>query len=578
MDKPFDLVIRRGLVVDGRGGEPFEADVGLAGGRIAAVGPRLGAGTSEIEAKGHLVTPGFVDLHTHYDGQVTWDNRLVPSSAHGITTAIIGNCGVGFAPCRPDEHELLIKLMEGVEDIPNPVLAEGLPWTWESFPDYLDFLSHRRFDIDVGAYVPHAPLRVYVMGRRAIDLEPATTSDTDQMSALMCEAIRAGALGFATSRTLFHRSSDGKSIPTLKASEDELGALALALKECGTGILQIVSDIGDPSTFFAMLRRLAERSGRPISFSMGTGNAPPYIWPDLLKWVAEANDAGLPMHPQVLPRAIGLLLGHDMTLNPFYMTNTYRALAHLPLTERITELRRSAIRAAILAESNGPDAKNALGAMVREFNTMFLLGDPPNYEQPPEASVAAMAAASGISPQALAYDLMLQNDGHNMLYLAMANFAGGNLDSAFTMLKHRDVVPGLGDGGAHCGTICDGSYSTFMLTHFARDRKRGELMSIPYVIRALSRATAEVIGLFDRGLIAPGYKADINVIDFNHLRLRAPELSYDLPAGGRRLVQRAEGYTATIVNGVPVYLDGMATGALPGRLVRGGQAAPPAAH
>jgi N-acyl-D-aspartate/D-glutamate deacylase len=578
MDKPFDLVIRRELVIDGRGGEPFEADVGLAAGKIAAIAPRLGAGVREIEAKGQLVTPGFVDLHTHYDGQVTWDNRLMPSSAHGVTTAIIGNCGVGFAPCRPDEHELLIQLMEGVEDIPNPVLVEGLPWTWESFPDYLDFLSRRQFDIDVGAYMPHAPLRVYVMGQRAIDLESATTSDIHRMAALLCEAVRAGALGFATSRTLLHRSSDGKSIPTLKASEDELGALASVLRDCGSGILQIVSDIGDPGTFFGMLRRLSERSGRPISFSMGTGNAPPFSWPDLLKWVAEANDAGLPMHPQVLPRAVGLLLGHDMTLNPFYMTAGYRALTHLPLAERIVELRRPDVRARILADTSATDAKHALGAMVRGFDTMFLLGDPPNYEQPPEASVAGMAAARGMSPEALAYDLMLQHDGHNMLYLAMANFAGGNLDAAFTMLKHRDVIPGLGDGGAHCGTICDASYSTFMLTHFARDRKQGELMSIPYVVRALSRATAEVIGLFDRGLIAPGYKADINVIDFDHLRLHAPELSYDLPAGGRRLIQRAEGYTAMIVNGVPVYLDGKATDALPGRLVRGGQAAPLAVH
>jgi len=574
MAKQFDLVIRRGLVVDGRGGEPYEADVGVSAGRIAAVGQRLGAGAEEIEAKGLLVTPGFVDLHTHYDGQVTWENRLTPSSAHGVTTAVIGNCGVGFAPCRPDEHELLIKLMEGVEDIPHPVLVDGLPWAWESFPDYLDFLAGRCFDMDVGAYLPHAPLRVYVMGQRAIDLEPATAADLERMAELMCTAASAGALGLATSRTLFHRSSDGKSIPTLTASEGELMALALALKECGTGILQIVGDFPDPPEYFAMLRRLVERSGRPLTFSLATGNVAPFIWPEILDWVAAANAAGLPMHPQVLPRAIGLLLGHDLTLNPFYMTDTYRALAPLPLTERIRELRRPETRAQILAETNRPDAAKVLGGAVRRFHSMFLLGDPPDYEPPPEASIAAQAERRGIAPEALAYDLLLERDGGAMLYLALANFADGKLDAALAMMNHRDTVPGLGDGGAHCGTICDGSYSTYLLTHFARDRVQGARMSLPHAIRKLTRATAEVIGLLDRGLIAPGYKADINIIDFDRLQLHAPELAYDLPAGGRRLVQRAAGYAATIVSGAPVARDGIASGALPGRLVRGGQAAP----
>ena len=574
MARQFDLVIRQGVVVDGSGGEAFEADVGVLDGRIAAIGPRLGAGTEEIEAKGKLVTPGFVDVHTHYDGQVTWEHRLAPSSAHGVTTAVMGNCGVGFAPCRPDEHELLIRLMEGVEDIPHPVLVEGLPWAWESFPEYLDFLSDRDFDIDVGAYMPHAPLRVYAMGKRAIDLEPATEADRARMAALLREAVAAGALGIATSRTLFHRSSDGKSIPTLTASEDELTALALALKDCGTGILQIVGDFPDPPNYFAMLRRLVERSGRPLTFSLATGNTAPYIWPDVLRWVGEANDAGFPMYPQVLPRAIGMLLGHDLTLNPFYMTDTYRALAPLPLAARVAELRRPEIRARILAETNRPDAANALGGAVRRFHSMFLLGDPPDYEQKPEASIAGRAVARGIAPEALAYDLLLEQDGGAMLYLALANLADGTLDAALAMLGHRDTVPGLGDGGAHCGTICDGSYSTFLLTHFARDRRAGGTMTLPTAVRKLTRATAEVIGLRDRGLVAPGYKADLNVIDFDRLALHAPEVSRDLPGGGRRLIQRAEGYAATIVNGVPVYRDGAATGALPGRLVRGSQAAP----
>jgi N-acyl-D-aspartate/D-glutamate deacylase len=432
--------------------------------------------------------------------------------------------------------------------------------------------------MDFGAYMPHAPLRVYVMGERAVDLEPATETDMAQMAALMREGAAAGAVGFATSRTLFHRSSDGKSIPTLNASEEELTAIAGALKDSGSGILQIVGDFSDPARFFGMMRRLVEHSGRPLTFTTGTGNSGPYMWPEIMRWVAEANDAGLPMHPQVLPRAVGLVLGHDLTLNPFYATDTYRALAGLPFAERIAELRRSDVRARILAEANRPDAKNMLGAAVRQFGSMFQLGDPPDYEQPPEASIAGRAAAQGVAPEALAYDLMLEGDGHTMLYLAMANYADGKLDAVLSILKHRDVVPGLGDGGAHCGTICDGSYSTYLLTHFVRDRKRGETMPLPEAIRKLTRASAEVIGFLDRGLIAPGYKADINVIDFDRLQLHAPEISFDLPGGGRRLVQRADGYAATIVNGQPVYREGQATGALPGRLVRGGQPAPLGTH
>jgi N-acyl-D-aspartate/D-glutamate deacylase len=574
MSCDYDLVIRGATIADGTGGELREADVAILDGKIAAVGPVNGGGREEIAAKGLLVTPGFVDLHTHYDGQVTWSDRLSPSSSHGVTTAIMGNCGVGFAPCRPDQHELLIRLMEGVEDIPHPVLAEGLPWTWESFPEYLDFLAGRRFDIDVGAYMPHAPLRVFVMGQRGVDREMATGGDIAAMAALLGEGLRAGALGIATSRTLFHRSSDGKAIPTLTASEDELTALALTLKSLGAGILQMVGDFADPALFFGMMRRLAEASGRPLTFSLGTGNSGPYIWPDILGWVEQANDSGLEIRPQVMPRAIGLVLGHELTLNPFYMTDTYRALAHLPLDARIAELRRPEIRARILAEPSHPDPKNALGAAVRQFGTMFQLGDPPDYEQSPDASIRAQAARRDMTPEALAYHLMLERDGRNVLYLAMANFADGKLDAAAAMLNHRDVVPGLGDGGAHCGTICDGSYSTYLLTHFARDRKQGERIALPHAVRSLTRATAGIIGLNDRGLIAPGYKADINVIDFDKLTLHAPEIVKDLPGGGRRLHQRADGYVASIVNGALTYRDGAPTGALPGRLVRGGQAGP----
>jgi N-acyl-D-aspartate/D-glutamate deacylase len=523
-----------------------------------------------------VVTPGFVDIHTHYDGQVTWENRLVPSSCHGVTTVVMGNCGVGFAPCRPDQHDVLIRLMEGVEDIPHPVLVDGIPWGWESYPDYLRFLAGRRYDMDVCGYVPHAALRVYVMGQRGADREPATASDLAQMGRLLREAMAAGAMGFSTSRTLFHRSSDGRAAPTFGAAEEELTALALALKASGTGAMQLIVDFEDTAEVFAGLLRLAERSGRPLSFSLLEGALGPLSmrWPEILDWVADAGAHGLPIKAQVPARAIGLLFGHDLTLNPFYSTDTYRALAPLPRDRRIAALRSPDVRAHVLAEPIDPDPANILGRMVREFERMFVLGDPPDYEPPPEASVAAQARRRGSSPEALAYDLMLERDGHNMLYYPAANYTHGSLDSCLAMMRRPGTVLGLGDGGAHCGTICDGSFPTFMLTHWGRDRVRGERLPLPWIVKALSRTTAATVGLLDRGLIAPGYKADLNVVDFDRLRLQAPEVAHDLPTGGRRLVQRAEGYAATVVSGTVVYRDGSPTGALPGRLVRGPQAMP----
>ncbi len=574
MARDVDLVIRGGVVVDGSGGEPRETDVAVAGGRIVAVGEVATAGRDEIDAKGLVVTPGFVDIHTHYDGQVTWENRLVPSACHGVTTVVMGNCGVGFAPCRPDEHEVLIRLMEGVEDIPHPVLVDGIPWSWEHYPDYLRFLAGRRYDMDICGYLPHAALRVYVMGQRGADREPATASDLAHMAQLLCEAMVAGAMGFSTSRTFFHRSSDGKSAPTFGAAEEELTALALALKACGKGAMQLIVDFDDAAEAFGCLRRLVERSGRPLSFSLLEGVLGPLSmrWPEILDWVAAANAQGLPIKAQVPARAIGMLFGHELTLNPFYSTETYRALAHLPFAGRIERLRLPDVRARILAEPIDANSANVLGRMVRDFERMFLLCDPPDYEPAPEASIAAQARRRGVSPEALAYDLMLGRDGRNMLYYAAANYAQGSLDSCFAMMRHPGSVLGLGDGGAHCGTICDGSFPTFMLTHWARDRARGERLPLPWIVEALSRVTAETVGLRDRGLIAPGYKADLNVVDLDRLRLHAPEVTHDLPNGGRRLVQRAEGYAATIVSGTVVYRNGAPTGALPGRLVRGPQA------
>ena len=573
MLRDYDLVVRRGTVFDGVGADPVEADVAIRNGRIAAVGRDLAAGIEEIDATGLLVTPGFVDPHTHYDGQATWESRLVPSSAHGVTTAVIGNCGVGFAPCRPDQHDLLIRLMEGVEDIPHPVLAEGLPWTWESFPEYLDHLAGRQYDMDIGAYVPHAPLRVFVMGERAVELEQATGEDLRQMDALVREALMAGALGVATSRTLFHRSSDGRSIPTLKAGEDELEALLGAMTATGRGILQMTGDTLHTPDGIEQMLRLSAQSGRRITFSFGsTGGNEQCL--EMMEKVLHGNRSGSAIYPQILPRAVGVLLSFGLTLNPFSHTPSYARLTGLPLDRRIAELRKSDVRSAILSEAGTLEPGMSIASYVQKFDTMFLLGDPPDYEQPLDQSIAARAARQGIDPSALAYDLLLERDGQAYLYLAMANYNGGNLDMAEMILRYPDTIAGLGDGGAHCATICDGSYSTFLLAHFSRDRKRGALMPIAESIRKLTSAPAAIVGLNDRGRIAPGYKADLNIIDFDRLRVHAPTIRHDLPSGGKRLVQQAEGYRATIVNGVPVYRDGEATGTLPGRLVRGAQPAP----
>ena len=468
-----------------------------------------------------------------------------------------------------------IQLMEGVEDIPHPVLVEGLPWTWETYPQYLDVLASRRYDMDVCGYLPHAPLRVYVMGQRGADREPATAGELAQMAQIVREALQAGAMGVSTSRTFFHRSSDGRSTPSFEAAEDELMALASALQASATGAMQLITDFDDPDQTLALLRRLVERSGRPLSVSLLEGSYGPMTlrWHDVLDWAAEATAAGLPIRAQVLSRAIGVMLGHELTLNTFYTCESYVKLAGLPFAERIRALRDPQLRASILAESADPDPTIVLGRLAREFDHMFILGDPPDYEQPLEQSIAARARRAGVTPEELVYDLMLERDGRNNLYVTLCNYEHGSLDSSLAMMRHPGAVLGLGDGGAHCGTICDGSYPTFMLTHWVRDRTRGERLPLPQVVKWLSQDTARAVGLLDRGRIAVGCKADMNVIDLDGLHLYAPEVVHDLPAGGRRLVQRAEGYAATIVGGSIVHRDGAPTGLLPGRLVRGPQAA-----
>ncbi len=572
-----DLVIRGGLVVDGTGNEPFEADVAIRGNCIVEVvkdGARL-QGREEIDARGHIVTPGFVDPHTHYDGQVTWDNRLGPSSGHGVTTAIMGNCGVGFAPCRAGEQDTMIRLMEGVEDIPHPVLAAGLPWTWESFPEYLNALETLPHDIDFAAFVPHAPLRVYVMGERALRHETATAEDHARMAELLKQGMAAGALGFGTSQTIIHRSSDGEPIPTLAAEEAEYMALAMALKDAGTGLIQFVADWDEIEAVFGMLERLVERSGRPLTYTLAQSHTAPQRWRKQIAMTQAAASRGLNIKAQVIPRPVGMLMSHALTLNPFYSTPTYEKLMGLPFAARITELRKPEVRAQILSETNDADPKNKLGARVRNFTDMYPLGSPPNYEPSASDSIEARAQAMGMLPEELAYDLLLEDDGQAILLLAAANYAEKNLDFAVELLRHPDVVLGLGDGGAHLGTICDASYTTFFLKEWPKHRDQGEArMDLPGVIRHLTRKPAELVGLRDRGLLAPGYKADINVINLDKLSLNRPEIAHDLPAGGRRLFQRAEGYAATLVNGRVIQRDGAITDELPGQLVRGAQSDP----
>jgi N-acyl-D-aspartate/D-glutamate deacylase len=574
MEVDFDLVIRNSVIVDGTGAAPFEADVAIRRGRIVSVGKVTGSSAEELDAKGEFVTPGFVDIHTHYDGQATWENRLKPSSSHGVTTVLMGNCGVGFAPCRPDQHELLVRLMEGVEDIPHPVLTEGLPWTWETYPEYLDFLATREYDMDVCGYLPHAPLRVYVMGERGARREPATEADLQHMKRLVLEAVHTGAMGVSSSRTFFHRSSDGAPTPSFEAAETEMTALATALKEAGTGVMQLITDFEDVDGTLGLLQRLVQHSGRPLSVSLLEGTYGPMTlrWRDVLDWAARSSAAGLPAKAQVLSRAIGVMLGHELTLNTFYTCESYIALTHLPFAERIRELKRPETRARILAEAADPDPAIVLGRLAREFDHMFLLGDPPDYEQPFEQSIAAMAQRLQVAPEALVYDLMLENDGRNNLYVTLCNYEHGSLESSLEMMQHPGAVLGLGDAGAHCGTICDGSYPTFMLTYWVRDRRRGARLPLESVVQWLSNDTASAVGLHDRGVLRPGFKADINVFDLSRLHLHAPEVSHDLPSGGRRLVQRAEGYSATIVSGKIVQREGDPTGQLPGRLVRGSQA------
>ena len=572
MTRPYTLVVRGGTVVDGSGGALRDADVGIVGDRVAAVGPNLASGDEEIHARGMIVTPGFIDPHTHYDAQATWSSHITPSSWNGVTTAMIGNCGVGFAPCRPDQRETLVEFMEGVEDIPGAVLDEGLPWSWQSFEQFMDALDARAYDLDIAAQVPHSPVRVFVMGRRGVEREPASAADNEAMAGIAAAGIRAGALGFSTSRTLNHKTLDGRPIPTLTAAEDELAAIGVAMGTVGAGWLQVISDFDDLDGEFAMLRRVVERCRRPMAITILQRDRAPDGWRRLLAHIAEANRAGLPMIGQTLTRATGILLGFEISVNPFSGRPSWEAIAHRPLERKLATLRQPEFRARLTAEEC-PDA--FLARRVSRWDRLYPLGTPPDYEPPAERSVAAIAARAGRAPEDVAYDLLLEREGKAFLYRPVSNYADGSLDAVGEMLRHPHTLVSLGDGGAHVGMLCDASAFTYMLVHWVRDRVQGERMPLPWAVRRMTRDNALALGLADRGLLQPGFKADLNVIDHDNLTLHCPEPVYDLPGGGRRLIQRAEGYAATLVSGVPVHRDGAATGALPGRLLRGPQAGPP---
>jgi len=571
----YDLVIRSGTIVDGSGGEPFTGDVAVRSGIIAEVGTVPGRGEREIDAAGLIVAPGFVDIHTHYDGQAVWDDRLAPSSAHGATTVVAGNCGVGFAPVRPEHRDALIELMEGVEDIPGTALHEGLSWGWSTFPEFLDVLERRPRDIDLATQVPHAALRFWAMGRRAAAFEQATPEEIAEMAQLAKEGIEAGALGFTTSRTLNHKTRAGELTPVYGTELDELTAISAAVGSTGNGVLQLITDYPDLAEDFALMRAMISASGgRPLSVSLLQKREDPELYKQVLSQVASANEDGYPIRAQVASRALGILLGLQCTLHPFFMNPVWRSISHLPVREQARRMADPALRAAILAAQTGELADNYPGGLrIDRYDAMFELAEDPDFEPAQENSILNRARRENRTPEELAYDIIIADEGRGMIQQPFSNYAYLNLEATREMLVHPYTLPGLGDGGAHVGSICDSSFTSTLLQYWVRDRPTGKL-TLPFVMQRQCRDTARMVGLLDRGELRPGYRADINVIDLPNMRIRRPQVVYDLPGGGRRLLQSVDGYKHTFVAGTEVYSDGEPTGALPGRLVRGNQPSP----
>ncbi len=569
----LDLVIRGGNIIDGTGAPARIGDVAIEAGRIVAVGQVDGKAEREIDATGLAVTPGFVDIHTHYDGQVTWDQQLAPSCYHGVTTVVMGNCGVGFAPVQPGQQDFLIGLMEGVEDIPGAALHEGMKWSWRTFPEYLDALDKLKFSMDVGTQVPHGAVRVYVMGQRGADNEPATPKDIEEMAAIVKQGLAAGALGFSTSRTIAHTAISGEPVPGTFAAEDELFGIGRVLGELGQGIFEVAGagaageDIAAPAKELEWMVRLSKEIQRPVTFAMLQVDAAPDLWRELLERSAAAVEEGAEVFPQVAGRPFGLLIGHQTEMHPLAACPTFASLLELPFEERIERLREPDTKRKILEQAS-PESSMMLGQLGR----IYPMGDPPNYEPSYDDSVEAIAKREGVDPIEWMYDRMLEADGRELFLVPLLNYSEGHAGPIREMMFHPRAVLGLGDGGAHCGMICDASIQTFMLTHWVRDRTRGERIPLEFAIKRMSKDTAELYGLNDRGTIEVGKRADLNLIDLEALRLEPPVMIHDLPAGGRRFMQRARGYRATIVAGEITMEHDEPTGVFPGRLIRGPQA------
>jgi N-acyl-D-aspartate/D-glutamate deacylase len=568
-----DIVIRGGRIVDGTGKPAFSGDIAIEGDRIVAVGGKQGPGKRELDADGLLVTPGWVDVHTHYDGQAMWDPLLAPSCWHGVTTVMFGNCGVGFAPVKKEHRGALMDLMEGVEEIPNPVLAAGLTWEWETFPQFMDALERRPRAIDIAAQAAHLPMRVYVMGDRAIRREPATADDIAEMRRLTVEALRAGAFGFTTSRTDSHKTPDGELVPSRDADDHELLGIGSALGVTGTGAFGMNSDFDDEEFELRWMKKLARETGRPIWFLLTDRYQDPERWRRLIKAVHAARAEGLPITAQMAGRPIGVMMGVGTAVNPFTVRPSYKEIESLPIAEQRRRLRDPQVRARILAEqpSEAEVAKLAQfrQAVISKWERFYVMGNPPDYEPGPEMAVAAIAARTGRPPDEVAYDIIIQDDQY--LYFPVVNYVTEDHSPIFEMLNDPACLLGLSDGGAHCTSIVDAGVPTFMLTHWARDRKRGPKLPLEMLIKRQTSETADFFGLADRGRLAPGKRADVNLIDFDRLQVQKPELVHDMPANGRRFVQRVDGYEATICAGAPIFERGEHTGAMPGRLVRAGK-------
>ncbi|WP_420452217.1 N-acyl-D-amino-acid deacylase family protein [Ilumatobacter sp.] len=575
-----DLVIRNGSIVDGTGATPRSGcDIGIDGSTITAMGDDVGPGRREIDATGMIVTPGFVDIHTHYDGQATWDGDLAPSTPHGVTTVVMGNCGVGFAPAKPDEHDFLIELMEGVEDIPGAALSEGISWNWETFPDYLDELERGEYAADVAAMIAHGPLRTYVMGRRGADNEPASSDDIAEMAALVAEAMEAGAMGFSTSRTIGHRAMNGEPVPGTFAAEDELFTIGRAMARSGKGVFEVApaglagEDLVAPRKEIDWICRLADDIGRPVTWLMLQNLVEPDEWKQLMELSQEAQDAGHRVVPQVAGRPFGILIGLS-TKHRFKDVPSFAPLRDMTFAEQAEAMADPELKARLIAESNAAveairETEPLSYQVVTGYDRQYLLGDPVDYEPTADRSIAALAGANGTDPVEELYERLRERDGRAMIMMPFLGYAHGNGDALHEMLTHPAAVLGLADGGAHANFICDASTPTWMLTHWVRDRTRGPRLAIEDVVRKMTADTAALFGFVDRGVLEVGKRADVNVIDLDRLTLREPHLVADLPAGGTRLLQEAEGYVATIVGGQVTREHDEFTGARPGRLVRG---------